>query len=94
MSTIDRRPMSVMKRCMRPRARGFHTDRPTVDVIGWYCVEQDAEDGAVLLIDTADLGEHFGAAEIAGLGRVEVGYFQRDAHSGREDSTNASMSST
>jgi Taurine catabolism dioxygenase TauD, TfdA family len=74
-----------------PTELGFHTDRPTVDVIGWYCVEQDAEDGAVLLIDTADLGEHFGAAEIAGLGRVEVGYFQRDAHTGREETRRAPL---
>ncbi len=74
-----------------PTELGFHTDRPTVDVIGWYCVEQDAEDGAVLLIDTSDLGEHFGAAEIAGLGRVELGYFQRDAHTGQEEARRAPL---
>ena len=74
-----------------PTELGFHTDRPTVDVIGWYCVEQDAEDGAVLLIDTADLGEHFTAAEIATLGRVELGYFQRNAQTGREEARRAPL---
>jgi hypothetical protein len=74
-----------------PIELGFHTDRPTVDVIGWYCVEQDAEDGAVLLIDTADLGEHFTAEEIAVLGRVELGYFQRNAQTGREEARRAPL---
>ncbi|HEV3074090.1 MAG TPA: TauD/TfdA family dioxygenase [Thermoanaerobaculia bacterium] len=74
-----------------PTELGFHTDRPTVDVIGWYCVEQDAEDGAVLLIDTADLGEHFTAAEIAALGRVELGYFQRNALTGQEEACRAPL---
>ena len=74
-----------------PTELGFHTDRPTVDVIGWYCVEQDAEDGAVLLLDTADLGEHFTAAEIAALGRVELGYFQRNAETGREEARRAPL---
>jgi len=74
-----------------PTELGFHTDRPTVDVIGWYCVEQDAEDGAVLLLDTADLGEHFTAAEIAVLGRVELGYFQRNAQTGQEEARRAPL---
>ena len=74
-----------------PTELGFHTDRPTVDVIGWYCVEQDAEDGAVLLIDTADLGENFTAAEIAALGRVELGYFQRNTRTGQEEACRAPL---
>jgi Taurine catabolism dioxygenase TauD, TfdA family len=74
-----------------PTELGFHTDRPTVDVIGWYCVEQDAEDGAVHLIDTADLGEQFTAAEIAALGRVELGYFQRNALTGQEEACRAPL---
>ena len=74
-----------------PTELGFHTDRPTVDVLGWYCVEQDAEDGAFLLIDTADLAEHFAAAEIAALGRVELGYFQRDPHTGQEEARRAPL---
>lgn len=74
-----------------PTELGFHTDRPTVDVIGWYCVEQDAEDGAVLLLDTADLDEHFSAGEIAALGRVELGYFQRNARTGEEEAGRAPL---
>lgn len=68
-----------------PTELGFHTDRPTVDVIGWYCVEQDAVDGAVHLIDTADLAEHLSVAELAGMGKVEFGYFQRDRRTGKEE---------
>jgi len=72
---------------------GFHTDRPTVDVIGWYCVEQDASDGAVLLIDTVDLEDHLSAAELEGLGRIEVGYSVRDRETGREELRSAPLAS-
>jgi hypothetical protein len=74
-----------------PTELDFHTDRPTVDVIGWYCVEQDAVDGAVMLIDTADLAEHLSAAEIAGLEKIELGYFQRDRQTGKEEFGRASL---
>jgi O-methyltransferase len=76
-----------------PSELGFHTDRPTVDVIGWYCVEQDASDGAVLLIDTADLEEHFSAAELAALEKVEVGYSLRDRETGGEELRTAPLAS-
>lgn len=72
-----------------PTELGFHTDRPTVDVLGWYCVEQDAEDGAFLLLDTADLPERFSAAELAGLGTIELRYFQRDSQTGEEEAGSA-----
>jgi hypothetical protein len=62
----------------------FHTDRPNVDVLAWYCVEQDAEDGSNLLIDTRDLSEHFSEEELSGLGRIAVGYGKRNA-AGYED---------
>lgn len=50
----------------------FHTDNARVDVISMYCVEQDAIDGAILLLDTSDLAEHFSAAELAALSQVEL----------------------
>lgn len=35
----------------KPGRVPFHTDHPDVDVITWYCEEQDADDGASLLVD-------------------------------------------
>src|SRR5262249_47253168 len=55
-------------------AMDFHTDRPLIDLLGWYCVEPDQDDGANLLIDTQDLAEQFSAQELDDLGRIEVGY--------------------
>jgi hypothetical protein len=74
-----------------PTELAFHTDRPTVDVIAWYCVEQDAEDGAFLLIDTADIAEHFSAEELAGFGRVDLEYFERNRETGREETCRAPL---
>jgi Taurine catabolism dioxygenase TauD, TfdA family len=68
-----------------PSELGFHTDRPTVDVIGWYCVEQDACDGSVLLIDTRGLEGHFSVEELEALGRVSVGYSVRNRQTGEEE---------
>ncbi|HEX9945156.1 MAG TPA: TauD/TfdA family dioxygenase [Thermoanaerobaculia bacterium] len=68
-----------------PAALEFHTDRPTVDVIGWYCVEQDARDGAFLLIDTADVEDHFSGMELEELGKIEMNYSLRDGETGREE---------
>jgi alpha-ketoglutarate-dependent taurine dioxygenase len=32
-------------------ALDLHTDRPTADVLGWYCVKQDVTEGALCLLD-------------------------------------------
>src|SRR5579864_7033840 len=74
-----------------PTELGFHTDRPTVDVIGWYCVEQDALDGAVQLIDTADLADHLSSEELAGLERIELGYYHRDSQAETDEPRQASL---
>lgn len=39
----------------KPGPVPLHTDHPQVDVIGWYCAEQDEVDGASLLLDAAPL---------------------------------------
>ena len=57
----------------------FHTDRPTVDVIGWYCVMPDGEAGANLLIDTSSMTEQFTDAELDALSEVRVRYSLPDA---------------
>lgn len=56
----------------RASSLAFHTDNARVDVMSMYCVEQDAIDGAILLLDTNDLAEHFSTAQLAILSRVEL----------------------
>lgn len=46
---------------------GLHTDNPYWNVLGWYCVEQDAASGASILIDTSDISKHFTADELERL---------------------------
>src|SRR5262249_28645405 len=53
-------------------AFGFHTDNLRVAVASFYCIEQDAVDGALLLLDTSDLGNYFSAREIEMLSEVEL----------------------
>ena len=55
----------------QPHPLGFHTD-PNADIVSWYCLEQDAVDGALLLLDASDVAQHFSAAELATLGKVEI----------------------
>jgi hypothetical protein len=63
------------------RAEGlsYHTDSPVIDVLAWYCVEQDAVDGTSALVDTGDLANHFTDDEQAALSRVRVRTMIRDA---------------
>ena len=63
------------------RAAGlsYHTDSPVVDVLAWYCVEQDALDGTSTLVDTGDMPQHFDDDELAVLSRVRVRTMSRDA---------------
>ncbi len=62
----------------------LHADRPTVDVLAWYCVEQDAVDGSLLLVDTADLADHLSPADLAALAEIPVRYSLRHPDSGEE----------
>lgn len=36
----------------KPGAVPLHTDHPEVDIVAWWCEQQDDEDGASLLLDT------------------------------------------
>jgi Taurine catabolism dioxygenase TauD, TfdA family len=65
-------------------ALDMHTDRPTAHVLAWYCVEQDDQAGATLLIDTSDLTDHFSDADLDGLGRVHVTCAIRDPITSKE----------
>ena len=62
----------------------LHTDRPSADWLAWYCVRQDPEGGATLLVDTRDLTEHFSRGELEHLGRIDVGFNTRNPDTGRE----------
>jgi hypothetical protein len=69
---------------------GFHTD-PNADLVSWYCLEQDELDGAVLLLDTSDIAEHFSTAELDLLSLVQLHSFTRDSDSEQEKSTLAPL---
>lgn len=43
---------------------GLHNDNPYWNVLGWYCIEQDAAVGASILIDTSDITRHFSQEEL------------------------------
>jgi alpha-ketoglutarate-dependent taurine dioxygenase len=60
----------------------FHTDRPTADLLAWYCVTPDADDGSNLLIDTRDFFDRLSAPELRALGRIRVGYANLDPSAG------------
>jgi hypothetical protein len=55
-----------------PEAVPFHTDHPEVATIGWWCEEQDAGDGASLLVDGLALLRSLDAADQADLARVAL----------------------
>jgi hypothetical protein len=53
-------------------AMDFHTDRPSAHVLAWYCVRQDEQGGANLLVDTGDLPDCFTEEELEALGTIRV----------------------
>ncbi|PYP88388.1 MAG: hypothetical protein DMF61_07295 [Blastocatellia bacterium AA13] len=53
-------------------AFGFHTDNIRVDVVSFYCVEQDATDGALLLLDLRDVAERFKQEELNILSGIDL----------------------
>lgn len=52
----------------------FHSDNPRMNVLAWYCVEQDEIDGATRLIDTSNVAEYFSEDELAVLTGINVTY--------------------
>jgi len=58
----------------------FHTDNPTWNVLGWYCVEQDEHAGNSLLLDLRDVDRVFSAEEIQELTAIEIYLPVRDAN--------------
>ena len=68
-------------------AFSFHTDNVRVAVASFYCVEQDAVDGAMLLLDTSDIAEYFSNREIEVLTRVNLCAPDLESAVGQDDSS-------
>jgi hypothetical protein len=68
----------------KPDALGFHSDNPRMDVLAWYCFEQDEDAGATLLIDTSDLPSYLDADDLAGLGKTNLWYSVRSRDTDEE----------
>ena len=56
----------------KPDEIGFHQDNPTINMIGWYCVQQDELDGSGRLLDAGDVAGHFSLEERKVLGTISV----------------------
>lgn len=50
----------------------FHNDHPLVRYIAWLCIEQDQNDGASILVDTAKIVRDFTESQRCTLARVKV----------------------
>jgi hypothetical protein len=66
----------------------FHSDNPRMNVLAWYCVEQDEIDGATRLIDTSNVVEHFSEDELTVLTGINVRYSVWQPGSDRESFLN------
>jgi hypothetical protein len=56
----------------KPDAIAFHQDNPTINIIGWYCVQQDDIDGSAQLIDTVDIADHFTLEQLTIMTGIEI----------------------
>jgi hypothetical protein len=52
----------------------FHSDNPRINVLAWYCREQDEVDGALYLIDTDSVAGFLTQAELEILTKTNVMY--------------------
>jgi hypothetical protein len=50
----------------------FHTDNPEIDIVSWFCVNQDDIAGESLVIDIRWILSHFTKEELAILERLEL----------------------
>ncbi len=68
----------------RAAALDLHTDSPRIDVLSFYCIEQDEEDGSLILIDLSDSVAWFSREEWAALAKIKLRYTSRDPSTGLE----------
>jgi Taurine catabolism dioxygenase TauD, TfdA family len=62
---------------------GLHNDNPYWNVLGWYCVEQDAAGGASILVDTSNIAKDLSQEELELLCATHLLVPSRD-EAGRE----------
>jgi hypothetical protein len=67
-----------------PAGLDLHTDRPTADFLGWYCVAQDAEDGTLRLLDLWPVLAGLAEETLALLRSVPMRYHLPDALNGEQ----------
>ncbi|MGC1182438.1 TauD/TfdA family dioxygenase [Legionella sp.] len=58
----------------QPQKIDFHTDGPDADIVGWFCVKQDAYQGHSALLDSRQILKHFSCEELTLLGTIMVTY--------------------
>ena len=56
----------------KPAEIDFHQDNPTMNILGWYCVQQDELDGSVRLLDAGDVAAHFSRRERQLMSSINV----------------------
>jgi hypothetical protein len=66
-------------------ALDFHSDNPRINVLAWYCLEQDEVDGALYLVDTDSVAEYLSQDELEILTRTYVMYAHYRAGSNKEE---------
>ena len=69
---------------LRAQALALHTDRPTVNIIGFHCVRQDEESGHLTIVDTLSIAGWFSEDELARLARIKITYTDRKNGVGKE----------
>ncbi len=70
---LGNRPSALL-----PEGLQLHTDRPTVDILGFYCQAQDTVDGTMFLVDTTGIGDWFSESELGQLENIKINYSVRD----------------
>jgi len=58
-----------------PYSIPFHTDGPAADVVAWFCIRQDEDDGESLLMDAIPALRSLGPEVRGQLGSVNIPYF-------------------
>ena len=69
--TITRNRSSIV---YKPDEIAFHQDNPVMNILGWFCLQQDEVDGSALLLDTSDVADYFSRSELKIMGNVMVEY--------------------
>src|SRR5579871_867329 len=63
----------------QPDSLGMHNDNSNWNILGWYCLQQDADGVSSLLIDASDVAGYFSPAELDELCSTLVVLPTRDA---------------